>query len=422
MPSAPETLYNIVAEFQLLGCLLVDNSLASRMPFLEEPHFWSPPHRRIFRAILTCVEQGKSASPLTLRMQFEEDDDLIQEGGAKYLVQMVGESGHVIDPIDHARYLVELAQRRMLLSVCEESSRILSSESSLTPSESALELMRKCEDIMRGFDSSMFIDDQRVADRILKDMAENKAAISTGIPKLDEAMGGGIYPGKAYGFAARKKVGKTILAGTISYNLAEQGIKHLFLCTEMGPYEIHQRNLARACGFFPSVFRSDSAKSLPVQRKIADVAAQSKRLILYQNAPSLSFERLKRIVIAAVVQRKVSGIILDYWQLVGGKPNGKSTSEHLDEVAQWIADSCRKYEIWAIVMAQINQEGNTRGGEGIRLAFDQVYQLNPLKDDIGKPERWLEMLDTRYTKWLNIGGDDQPGLYLNDKGPYFEQA
>ena len=98
---------------------------------------------------------------------------------------------------------------------------------------------------------------------------------------------------------------------------------------------------------------------------------------------------------------KITGIIFDYWQLVSGKDKRKSTAEHLDEVAQWIADYCRRGILWSIVMGQINQEGNTRGGEGMRLAFDQVYQIH--RPDLGKSETWIAMMETRYTA-------SEPGL------------
>ena len=66
-----------------------------------------------------------------------------------------------------------------------------------------------------------------MTEKILAAMKSKKRPYSTGLRKLDEAMGGGLYPGKSYGFAARKKVGKTILAGTISCNLAQQAGKRL---------------------------------------------------------------------------------------------------------------------------------------------------------------------------------------------------
>ena len=71
---------------------------------------------------------------------------------------------------------------------------------------------------------------------------------------------------------------------------------------------------------------------------------------------------------------------------------------------------------------KINQEGNTRGGEGLRLAFDQVYHMRAPNDDPSRSGRWLEMIDTRYTKWANIGSETAPGLTLEEKGLYFSEA
>jgi len=143
--------------------------------------------------------------------------------------------------------------------------------------------------------------------------------------------------------------------------------------------------------------------------------------VIYRNAPALTFDELKQCLDESVSKFKIKGLILDYWQLVGGKPKSKSNSEHLDEVAQWIADYCRKKDLFSIVFAQINQEGNTRGGEGIRLAFDQVYELKAPKDDPSRSGRWLEMRDTRYTKWINIGSDETSKLFLQEKGLYFQE-
>jgi replicative DNA helicase len=211
----------------------------------------------------------------------------------------------------------------------------------------------------------------------------------------------------------------TVLAGTISHNLNQRGIRHIFICGEMSPEEVHQRNLCRELGFFPSIFRSPKAQEFKLQERIAAIAAASKRACIYRKAPGLTFSQLRQIVASAVERKNITGMILDYWQLVGGKPSGKSTAEHLDEVAQWIADYCRREGLWSIVMAQINQDGNTRGGEGLRLAFDQVYQIH--RDDPGKPEAWIEMMETRYTPWVSIGSETEAGLLLNEQGPYFEE-
>ncbi len=256
----------------------------------------------------------------------------------------------------------------------------------------------------------------------MNDLKSDTKPYPTRYNKLDTAMMGGLYPGKSYGFAARKKTGKTILAGSISHNLNEKGVRHLFICGEMSPTEVHKRTLGRLLNVKSGAFYGKQSDNIGLQKGIAEIAVASKRNTIYKNAPGLTFEDLKRYVLLARMQKKITGFILDYWQLVGGKRKGQSTAEHLDEVAQWIADTCRKYDLWSIVMAQINQEGNTRGSEGIHLAFDQVYDLRAPDDDAGRAERWLDMSGTRYTPWRSVGSATNPGFYLNEYGPHFSET
>lgn len=411
MPNNPDL------EGMLLGAILLENKLLHRMQSLQGEHFYQPIHQRIFDAITRLMDRGERADPITLRSEFENDPDLAEVGGGSYLIKLAGAGGIAYNATDYAVSVIALAKRRELILGCLEAVRTAAEDFSSQPEEIAAKVGRIADEVATAFDSMQTKDNFEVTEAILASMKENRDPIPTGIYALDDAMDGGLYPGRSYGFAARKKVGKTVLASTVSYNLNQQGIRHLFICGEMGPLEIHERCLARGLQVYPSDFRKER-NSPAFQRLIADYALKQNRCVFYQNAPGLTFDALRRIVASAIHRRKISGFILDYWQLVGGKPKNRSTSEHLDEVAQWIADFCRQHGIWSMTMAQINQEGNTRGGEGIRLAFDQVYQL--CRDDTTQPFAYMQMKDTRYTPWKDVGTKDDPWLIMNPQGPYFE--
>ena len=109
----------------------------------------------------------------------------------------------------------------------------------------------------------------------------------------------------------------------------------------------------------------------------------------------------------------------DYFQLVGGVGARQSRVEFFDEVAQWIANICRQEKIWALVTAQINQDDNIRWGEGLRLAFDQVYHLQVCEND--KEMFFMEMMDTRYTPWCEVGNKDNPIIKMEKTGPFFRE-
>ena len=410
--------HNIEAEQSLLGFMLANSAAHAHFSFLEAKHFYEPVHQEIFTAMHRLREDGMVADPITLKRYFEKDSRLEAIGGSRYLASLMSHSLGVFWPEDYAKEIHNAASLRKIHEACNAALDAIA-VGNATAEVVAAEMSSLTGDILGKQESQRVMSDRQVAEAIAEDLKTARAVTSTGLSKLDSAMGGGLHAGKAYGFAARKKVGKTMLAGTISYNLAQQKIKHLFICGEMGSKEIHQRTMARQMDVFPSAFRSDYGKSADFSKRFSDAIGDSSGCILYQDAPGLTFDDLKRYVTAALHQHKIQGIILDYWQLVGGKPARKNLSEHLDEVAQWIANAGRRMGFWSITMGQINQDGNTRGGEGMRLAFDQVYQIH--REDVTMPQTWLEMMDTRYTAWTNIGSKEIPGLLMSKKGTHFEE-
>ena len=104
------------------------------------------------------------------------------------------------------------------------------------------------------------------------------------------------------------------------------------------------------------------------------------------------------MVSRAITGKNIKGVIVDYLQLVTGKSNSDTEEYHLRSVSQWLADVARREGIFVLVATQVNQDGNARGGEGIRLACDQYYTLHREKNS---DAAWLEMGESRYTKWAS---------------------
>lgn len=417
--------HNLEAEQALLGAVMIWNNQLPAVRSLTGEHFFEPVHGRIFDAIKTMVMEGRVANPLTLPEYLPGDEALEILGGGKYLTQLAKKAGRIVDVRDYAWVITDNFQRRELIRAFQIGLDGAASFDIDHPVEGLISTTRQVlEDIesKKPFDGES---NREIGRKIVDDLATSYEVFSTGYPRLDEAMDGGLYSGKTYGFGGRKKTGKTILASSISFQLNQAGVKHLFICGEMGPKEIEQRNIARGLNEFPSSFRLKRNENA-FQKKVGQFVHDNPANVVYFNAPGLTFQKLKEIIFRATADKSIKGIILDYWQLVGGKESKKSTAEHLDEVAQWIADFGRQSGLWNIVMAQINQEGNTRGGEGLRLACDQFYQIQ--RDDITQPAMWLEMMETRYTKWTNVGqgrNDKQlvprEGYTLIETGPWYRE-
>lgn len=257
----------------------------------------------------------------------------------------------------------------------------------------------------------------KVAEQIAQSFARPSKCYSTGLPSFDASLSGGLFAGKLYGLAARKKVGKTALLGTVSHNLNKAGVKHLFIAMEMSAAEIEQRNIARAHKFNSAAFLIRNRAELP--RLVSDYAVSVPDCAIYQHLPGATLDEIKSVVARARIHHGITGFIVDYWQLVSGKEKNGTEEYHLRNVAQWIADECRKQNLWAMVAAQINQEGNTRGGEGLKLACDCYLTLHREK----KSDRaWIEMEESRYTMYQDVGSEDEPALIFDNHGPHFRDV
>jgi len=415
-------LFSIEAEQSLIGACLTNNSGFIHVSGVLEPdHFYHPAHQIIWKKMVELFNEKIEVRPETLLFSPEMEELLKEVGGVKvYIPKMQAAAIAVINIRDYADLVVQLADARKLKDACLEAIEKLE-QTDQNPREIVSDLEKSLHGLDDAGDNRKFMTDLQVVDLIIDDIKLDRRPIKTGINSLDDAMGGGLFTGFSYGFAAKKKSGKTVLAASISQNLADAGEKHLFICGEMTPQEIHTRNLCKMLNVYPDQFRDPEWRNnTENQMKIYDLGRKATNSRIYRKEHGLTFARLINIITYAVYRFEIKGFILDYWQLVGGQRKGQSQANHLDEVAQWISDFCRKHNLWSITTAQINQEGNTRGGEGIRLAFDQVYQLHRIEGDNGAV--WVEMMDTRYTKWRNLGSVDAAGLVMHDKAPFFLQA
>lgn len=417
------TAENIEIEQQLLGHLLVRNATVFNIQAKLKPHhFAEPVHGEIYERIVDgVVYRQEVTDPSTLRGWAESNANLVAvnpTSPARYLATLAANSITVFQPDQHAEAIIRMWMLRQAQAQAQQL-MLLASDADADPNEVIGKIHAELLNIRAGGISSA-VDSKALTAEMMEDLKTDLPIDSTGIPRLDLLMDGGLIQGKLYGFFARKKMGKTSMATTLAYNLEKQGIKHAFICGEMGRKEIHEKFLARQMGVYPSAFRN---KKYRESRDFSDKLASAQRdctgKTLYYDAPGLSFDDLKGMVSEAKYRYGVNGVILDYLQLVGGKQSKTSEAAHLDAVSQWLAEAAKKYKIWIFALGQINQEGNTRGGEGIRLACDMCLELH--REDLTEGTAWVEMKDTRYTKWMNMGSKDQPALIMKEHGQYFEE-
>lgn len=395
------------AEFYVVGAVLQYPEAMKMAIELEPVHFTDPALADVWWAILKRFQAGEVWGPVIINQA--------TEGKHQRLIAALVSESSVYDVRGGVESIMDRHHTRNLEAAAHAQLQAIEEGKSSTE---VAKIARDALDHASKHSGLRFKTGHELCLEILDDLKSDVKPRSTGIPLLDEAMGGGMFPGEMYGLGGRKKTGKTMFAGTLSYNLSKQGAKHLYIASEMGSKKIHQRILARHLNMFPSAYKSGYAEQPRVMTEIAYASSRMPDSCLFLDAPGITMDGIKQAVAVAVLKHGIEGFIMDYWQLIGGQGKMGKT-EHQDYTAQELANVAAHFNIWNWTLSQINQDGNTRGGEGIRNACTMMFEAH--RPDKTRPEVWFEMMETRNTDWCNIGSEEQPALMIDAKGPYFRQ-
>lgn len=397
--------YDLEVEQSLIGSLVKEPSGVLEID-LEEDAFYAPAHKKIFkriRDVYTDKAQFSLSELSDIKINIED----------MTVIEYVQECAHLamttVNNQGYADLLSEMQEKRKLLDLSND---IIESAATREPSE----IKKMLHDFLENNVSKTgVVTEQEVYQGILDSFDRPAKYYTSGIPRLDKIMGGGFYESYTYGLAGKEKAGKTAMAGTISYNMSEAGVKHLYVAMEMGASQIQQRNYARMAGVNPLHFLTPNDSLI---RKMVKI--KPKNNVFYLDAAAATLTEILSEVAKCQIKHGVKGVIIDYWQLIQ-RTDFKITEEaHLRETAQRIANYCRKRNLFSLVLAQQNDNGKLFAGGGLRKACDMLFFLEA-KDKQGS-ERQLRMDATRYTPVKHLGVNDEGLNLVKDVGVYFEDA
>ncbi len=418
-----EKLVNIELERQIIGKIISNNDLYWKVCTVIKPeHFGDLVHADLWKSIKHLMEETSLVSRFSLHSRYSMTHG--EEG--KFYIDKITDSYGLLNIPALAKELVDLWVKRQVAIICEETlSKLAEGEIADRGEDMIAGLAAKAEGLLaKGGENNVTLKDNfyKIVDD-LKDQTMPEV-FKTGIGLLDDAMGGGLQAGRVYAIEAATKVGKTLLAGTICTGLNNNDVKHLFVCAEMGSYEISMRILG-AMALIPEwKIRQNGMKDVPMQFELGAVATAANSALIFEDEPGIEFDRLKAVVERHVIRSKIKGFVLDYYQLVSGCPKNSTQAQHLEEVGNWIHRVCKRHKIWSVILVQTNDEGKMYGSRGLSRSCDQTYTLERPTDDKGKSIgsfAWLKMVRSRYTATNDIGDQSNPSLRIHANGTHFEE-
>ena len=403
-PKDRQLFSNSEAELNVLRWFMeAPENFGTLQRLMQVPHglFHDKRYRLIYIAMESLHSQNKALSLLVLEhvLSGPRYKEHIPKGYASGVLTPPLDSLFSID--EALRLLIEHYNARNTLGLLQSESQSLASGQRPEVEVIYQKFQDQSEDLLR-YSSAKGIQKADVASAEAIEKIQVKAetphmkGIPTGMPKLDEAIGG-FQRGRLYILAASTSVGKSALA----LNFALSAMAHericLFFSLEMQPSELCERVLSIKSGI--NSMQLSTGNVTPEQiaslKQIREGLTQELSHLHIKYDLRMTIERLAQDAKSWAVQQNISFIIVDYLQLLKtSQPDRQHSRER--EVA-YISSELKRLsatlDVPVLALAQLNRSvtnrkdteprvGDIRESSGIEHDADCVMFLQRHHGDI----------------------------------------
>lgn len=406
--------HNLDAEQALLGALLIDNDVLSRIEGLSVSGatFYDPVHGRLFETIAQMINKGALADGITLHSKFQEDGALAEIGGTEYLCTIVDSAA---DPEHaapaYAKLLIDLALRRDLLR--EGETMVASVRAMNDNEEGAAEILEttasRLSALERGSEHKLISIMRAMTEATIEAQMvfHGEAApngISTGLRALD-AKCGLLKPGMLVTVAGRPGMGKSAVAVELGRSFAQRGIGVGYFSLEMDALE-HGNRVAASIAY--TNHARIPYENIPIGKMSADqlkmltkCALEAEKLpFLIDDRGTLPFDRITSRIRALdknMVKRfgtPLKVVIIDHLGLMQAPKTGFGGNrvQEVSEMTAALKRIARSMGLVVILLSQLNRAVESR--EDKRPLLNDLRESGSIEQD--SDQVWLLYREAYY--------------------------
>jgi replicative DNA helicase len=397
--------HNIEAEMALLGAILVNNEAHDRVStFLRTEHFFDPLHASIYDTAGKLIAAGKQATPITLRTFFETAEPIDQNLTVpQYLGRLAANATTIINAVEYARTIYDLAIRRQLILIGEDMVNLAYDSPIDTPPEAQIQeaetrLFSLAETGKYGQGFLSF--DAALTHAI--EMANNAyqrqgglSGISTGLRDLDARMGG-LQSSDLIILAGRPSMGKTALATNIAYNIArayraerqpdgtmktvDGGIVGFF-SLEMSAEQLATRILAEQAEISSSKIRRGDITDEEFKRLVLVSQEMARSPLYIDQTGGISVAQLAARARKLKRQKGLDVLVVDYLQLLTASAGRASQGrvQEITEITTSLKALAKELAVPIIALSQLSRQVETR--EDKRPQLSDLRESGSIEQD-----------------------------------------
>lgn len=354
--------HSLDLERAVCAAALMDAATLDVCDALQAPHFYSHSHGTVWTAIRGVRARGMVPDHVTVRDELVRTGQLANAGGDDRLLEITNGTLPTYQPEEHAREIIELAQRRALIAVCHDLAARGYDRAHDTRAFLELAQQRVFEATAgtRADGALVRIDPIPSMQRI-EDIATGKVypmGAPTGLTALDTKLRG-YDPGALIILAGRPGMGKTALALGAARAVALGGDRtSAVFSLEMTKNELEERYLSLASGVPSNSIKTGrlQAGHFPL---IAKAAQEMQAIPLFiDETPGLDMPqlraRLRRMVAKSAVPLGI--IVVDHIGLARSGMRTGSREQEVSEIARGLKEIAKEFKAPVLALSQLNRE------------------------------------------------------------------
>jgi replicative DNA helicase len=366
----PETLpHSAEAESAVLGAVLVDNRHLNRaQELLTAETFYSPRHRKIFKALCALSESGAALDLVTVCDQLARQGDLDAVGGAGTVAALTDGLPRAAN-VEHYAKIVR--EKWVLRQLARASQEILSS--SLRPTtttdqildEAEKAIFRIAEDRLR----SGLVPLKTVAERslqMIEELTQRRELITgtpTGFTDLDH-MTAGLQPSDLIILAARPAVGKTTCALNMAAHAAlSHGRTVGMFSLEMSHQQLFLRLLCAEAQVDAHLLRTGRIGKEDWSRIIKCYGTLCEAPFYIDDTPGVGVMEMRAKSRRLKLEHGLDLLVVDYLQLMRGRGGYDSRQQEISDISRSLKELAKELKIPVIALSQLSRAPEQRGGD-----------------------------------------------------------
>lgn len=350
-----------------LGAMLMGGgvAIASVAHLVGGPEFFFDDLRQsIFREITKADQEGHSIDLVLMTHRLAGVDPSVD--WAAVLMACVETVPSTARAAEYAAIVAELHQRRHLvveaLKLAERASRERGTHARGILLDSRQSLDAICDLASEQPAYTTFWDEARELENSIRQGTDQHELLPTGIPEIDIPKGG-MPLGELIILGARPSKGKTSLALSIAYAVAEHhGV--LLFSREMNKRSINYRLISMASKIQASTLINGDLSRDAMLEAVASFTRKPQSRRLLRNFDTKNAEEMCAIARGAIRSKGVRLVVIDYLQLVklGHKSGGHDQKRYQDlgEITGMLKDLAQHHNVVVLALSQVSRDVEKR--------------------------------------------------------------